>query len=179
MLLCAGSVEMGKYVRFPISTGGLGAGAKTPGPQASVENTMSAAACGLVGGEVVNGLGVTDFSALLSYEQLMIDHEIAGMIIRLYKGVDVSDETLAADVIKKVGIGGSYLAQRHTMNHIRELYKPLLWEEIVPGLDKPEVDMLQVAKAKAESVLAKHVPAPLDRPVKAEVDRIVASFGKG
>ncbi|MDQ1372291.1 MAG: hypothetical protein QG582_1207 [Candidatus Thermoplasmatota archaeon] len=179
MLLCAGSVEMGKYVDFPISTGGLGAGAKTPGPQASVENTMSAAACGLVGGEVVNGLGVTDFSALLSYEQLMIDHEIAGMIIRLYKGVDVSDETLATDVIKKVGIGGSYLAQRHTMNHIRELYKPLLWEEIVPGLDKPEVDMLQVAKAKAESVLAKHVPVALDRPVKAEVDRIVASFGKG
>lgn len=179
MLLCAGSVEMGKYIGFPISTGGMGAGAKTPGPQASVENTLSAAACGLVGGEVVNGLGVTDFSALLSYEQLMIDHEIAGMVIRLYKGIDVSDETLAEDVIKKVGIGGSYLAQRHTLNHLRELYQPLLWNEIVPGLDKPDVDMLKVAKEKADAVLAKHVPVPLERSVKAEVDRVVEAFSKG
>lgn len=178
VLLCAGGVEMGKYVGFPISTGGLGAGAKTPGPQASVENTLSASACGMVGGEVVNGLGVTDFSALLSYEQLMIDHEIAGMTIRLYGGIEVTDETLAMDIIKKVGIGGSYLAQRHTLKHLRELYRPLLWDEITPGFDKPEIDMLEVAKAKADAVLAKHEPVPLDRPVKAEVDRIVAGFRK-
>ncbi|MGD9963174.1 MAG: trimethylamine methyltransferase family protein, partial [Thermoplasmata archaeon] len=143
-----------------------------------VENTLSAAACGLVGGEVVNGLGVVDFSALLSYEQLMIDHEIAGMTVRLYKGIDVSDESLATAVIKKVGIGGSYLAQRHTLNHLRELYMPLLWDDIVPGLDKPEVDVLQVAKAKAESILTKHVPAPLDRPVSAEIEKIVKAFGE-
>lgn len=179
MLLCAGSVEMGKHVGFPISTGGLGAGAKTPGPQASVENTLSAAACGLVGGEVVNGLGVTDFSALLSYEQLLIDHEIAGMTIRLFRGIDVNDETIAADLIKKVGIGGSFLAQRHTLNHLRELYRPLLWDEIVPGLDKPDVDMLQVAGKKADEILSKHVPVPLDGSVRKELDALVDGFCGG
>ena len=179
LLLCAGSVEMGKYCGFPISTGGFGAGAKFPGSQASIENAMSSCTCGLVGGEVVNGLGVVDFSALLSYEQLMIDHEIAGMTVRTYQGIDVTDESLAVDVIKNVGIGGSFLAQRHTLKHLGELYRSLLWKDYIPGPNQTISDVMDLAKNKYQWILDNHMPDPLESGLKSELDRLVHEHSIG
>jgi len=72
-------------------------------------------------------LGALDFSLLVSYEKILTDHEFLGMVERLAKGVEVSDETLAVDVIDKVGPGGNFLAQKHTREHHRK-------EHFIPAL---------------------------------------------
>jgi trimethylamine--corrinoid protein Co-methyltransferase len=38
-----------------------------------------------------------------SYEQLVIDNELAGMALRCAEGIEVNAETLARDVIDRVG----------------------------------------------------------------------------
>lgn len=180
-ILCALAVEMARFCGIPNSTGGFGSSAKVPGVQASIENAVSSMMCALVGGEVVNGLGVPDGSTLLSYEQLLFDHEIAGMTIKTFSGVEVSDETMAVDLIKKVGIGGTYLGQKHTLAHMRDYHVQLLWqnESFDQLVRKGGMDSLMAANERIESILRDHKPEPLDRGIASRIDSIVKAFGKG
>jgi trimethylamine--corrinoid protein Co-methyltransferase len=175
-LLAAGSIEMGKFCRLPISVGGMGPGAKVPGVEAALENALWAMTCANYGGEVINGIGEPAGSTLLSYEQLLLDHEIAQMIVRIYRGFDVDKEALAVDLIGKVGIGGTYLADRSTLRHVREAFLPMLWdgEPFDVWARKGGKDPMAVAREKAEWILAHHVPAPLPKETSRDLGRLAA-----
>jgi trimethylamine--corrinoid protein Co-methyltransferase len=41
------------------------------------------------------------------------------MVRRFLRGVEVNAETLACEVIEKVGPGGNFLQEEHTVNHFR------------------------------------------------------------
>ena len=44
------------------------------------------------------------------------------------RGIDVNDQTLALDMIKRVGFRGNYLEEDHTAQHFRkELFIPRLY----------------------------------------------------
>ncbi len=45
---------------------------------------------------------------------LVLDDELCGLVLRLIRGIEVSDDTMALDLIKQVGWQGHYLAQPHT-----------------------------------------------------------------
>ncbi len=179
-LLAAGSIEMAKHIRLPCSVGGFGSGAKTPGVQASLENMQSAMICADAGGEVVNGLGTPGGSTLLSYEQLLLDHEIAGMILTMYRGIEVDSGSLALDLIHKVGIGGSYLGQRHTLQHVGEFYRPMLWdtEPFDLWFQKGHKDPMDVAREQVDWILREHRPEPLEPAVRERLDGIVKALAR-
>ncbi len=179
-LLCSGAVQMGRYCKLPIHVGGLGSGAKIPGVQASLENMQMAMDCARVGGEVVNGLGVPDGSTLLSYEQYLIDHEIAKYTIKVFKGFEVNPETLAVEMIKKVGIGGSYLSQMHTLKHMKEIMIPMLWDSDPYDMwvKKGGKDPITNALEKTDWILKNHKPVPLDSSVANKLDLLVKEFSK-
>ncbi len=66
-----------------------------------------------------------EFCMTASYDKLVVDNEIIGMVMRAVDGIKVNDETLAFDLIKKAGPGGHFISARHTRRHMRsELYKP-------------------------------------------------------
>jgi len=180
-LLCSGSVQMSRYVKLPNSVGGMGSGAKIPGIQASLENTTMAMDCARVGGEVVNGMGVPDNSTMLSYEQFLLDHEIAKMTITIFRGFEVNEDTLAVDLIKKVGIGGSYLSQMHTMKRMKDIMIPMLWDSDPYDMwvKKGSKDPVKAALEKVDQILKTHKPVPLDAGVSARLDAIVKDFAKG
>ena len=180
-LLAIGSIEMAKYLGLPDSVGGYGSTAKVPGVQASLEHMLSAVVCANYGGEVVNGLGEPAGSTLLSYEQILLDHEIAAMIVKVYQGFRVDTEELAVDLIEKVGIGGSYLAQRHTLERMRDISVPMLWDTSpydhwVAGGKK---DPMEVAREKTDWILKNHAPEPLPRETVQNLDGIVHKLGMG
>ncbi len=174
-LLAIGSIEMAKYLHLPDSVGGYGSTAKIPGVQASLEHMLSAVVCANYGGEVVNGLGEPAGSTLLSYEQILLDHEIAAMIVKVYQGFRVDEDELAVDLIKKVGIGGSYLAQRHTLDRVRQMFVPMLWDTnpydswVAHGKKDPMV----LAREKTDWILKNHTPKPLPRDTVRRLDGIV------
>ena len=60
----------------------------------------------------------------MSYEQLLIDQEIVKMIRRVLQGIAVNKETIALDVIKKVGPAGNYLSERHIEIYVRNYPPP-------------------------------------------------------
>ena len=62
--------------------------------------------------------GMLDSGNSISYEQFIIDNEILGMVQRLLGGVDVNEDTLAGETIDKVGPGGNYVMEAHTVEHM-------------------------------------------------------------
>ncbi len=180
-LLAIGSIEMAKHVHLPDSVGGYGSTAKAPGVQASLEHMLSAVVCAQYGGEVVNGLGEPAGSTLLSYEQILLDHEIAAMIIKVYQGFKVDKEELAVDLIERVGIGGSYLALRHTLERVRQMHVAMLWDTSPydAWVAKGKRDPMEAAREKTEWILKNHTPDPLPRDTLRRLDAIVAESAKG
>jgi len=112
-----------------------------------------------------------------SLEQLVIDDEIFGMIFKVLKTFEINEETLALDVIDKVGPKGNFLKELHTIKYTRkgEQYFPkvsnrLAWEQWVEQGSK---DVVEVARIRAKEILKKHEVAPLDNYVLKELDRII------
>jgi len=147
-----------------------------PGVQAGVEKALSIIFPILAGATGVGTLGHVENALTFSYEQLVIDNEIAGYIKRMLQGFEVSEETIALDVIKEVGIGGNYLTHPHTAgNFRREFWLPELMERFPwETWNNQEIKGMEArARAKAQEILAEHHPAPLSDDQILEIDEIV------
>jgi trimethylamine--corrinoid protein Co-methyltransferase len=112
------------------------------------------------------GIGLLEDSSCLHLEQVVIDNEIVGAIARLIRGEWADEETMALDVIEKVGVGKNYLAQKHTMKFLRtDHFMPTL-------IDRRSEDawsitgsksMKDTAREKVKDILANHkVPGLTD-----------------
>jgi len=167
--------EMARFCNIRSACGGLGSSARIPGIQNSFENGFNAPICAISGSEIMNGIGMVDGSTVLSYEQIIIDHEIAALTINSMKEIMIDDETLAVDLIKKVGIGGNYLGQKHTLKHTRNFYISQLIDTggYESWVSKGRKDLMEIAKEKADWILQNHQPEKLDANISEELANIV------
>ena len=127
-LLNAAAAQMARFYKLPLySTAGM-SDAKTNDTQAGYESALTGLLVALAGGNLIHdAAGFIEFCMTASYDKLVIDNEIIGMIMRAVEGIQVNDETLAFDVLKKAGPGGHFVSNRHTRKFMRtELYQPQL-----------------------------------------------------
>jgi len=117
--------------------------------------------------------GLLENALTLSYEAMVISNEIASMVFRGMKGIEVNEQTLAEDVINKVGPGGNFLTERHTLEHLR---KEIFIAEIFDKLNVK--DIREAARKKAEHLLNTHQPESLDKSVQEELRSIVKEAWK-
>ncbi|MBA7592345.1 Glycine betaine methyltransferase [subsurface metagenome] len=119
-LLNAAAAQMAQYYKLPYyATAGM-TDSKTVDAQAGYESALTNLMVALAGGNLIHdAAGFIEFCMTASYDKLVIDNEIIGMVMRAVAGIDVNEKTLAFDIIKKVGPGGNYLAERHTRRHMR------------------------------------------------------------
>ena len=173
--------RMAGFYKLPSIVGAGATSAKRPGAQAAWENTLSFLPASLAGADILFGVGLLDGSNLLTYEQIILDAEIATMIRRMLGPVNYEDEAFALDLIKELGPGGVYLDQMHTVEHMREsLSLPLIsdrdsystWQQ------KGQIESASAARLKAKEILANHHPAPLPDDIRrAMSDRVAAYSG--
>ena len=124
-MIGAAYAQMGKYYGIPVHTYAALSDSKTNDSQAGLETAVSGIIASLAGIDVISGPGMLDFCNTFSLEKLVIDNEICGMAHRLAKGIEFSDETLAADLIAEMGSSGDYLATKHTLKwYKKEPYMP-------------------------------------------------------
>jgi trimethylamine--corrinoid protein Co-methyltransferase len=175
-LMNAAAVEIARYYGLTASVMGLVTSAKVPGPQACYEKLMSSILPILAGADSISGGGGLGCSMAASLEQLVIDDELCKAMLTSIRGIEVNDETLALDVIHKVGPGGHYLAQKHTMNHfMKEQFIPELidrsgYDEWKKNGKKTFVDR---AKENAKKILKEHSVPPLDKDIQKELNNII------
>ncbi len=148
-----------------------------PGVQAGMEKALSSIMPILCGATGIGTLGQLEGGLVFSYVQLALDNEILGYIRRILRGFEVTDETIALDVIKDVGIGGNFIDHEHTaMNFRNEFYISDLLERFPwSAWDAQEVKgMEERAREKVKRILSEPNPDMLDDAMSKEIDTIVA-----
>ena len=170
---------------FDLPTWGLAGatGAKVLDAQAGAESAFGILAQGLGGLNLIHDVGYMDDGMVCSPAQLVLGNENIGMTKRFIRGITINQETLAREAIEKVGPGGHFLQEMHTLQHFKEeLWVPELmtrdprelWNEKgsksldaviqdklheiiethkVPELSGSKLEAVQKIKAKGEKMM--------------------------
>ena len=176
-LMNAAAAQMAQHYQLPYyATAGM-SDAKVTDVQAGYESAITNLMVALAGGNFIHdAAGFLEFCLTASYEKLVADNEIIGMVMRAVEGIRVDEESLAFDLIKQVGPGGHFVSARHTRRHMRgEQFHPALsdresravWQEAGGR------DARQRAARIARNMLAAPAKPLLGDQVRAELLRAI------
>ena len=177
-LLQAAGAELARFHGLP-SASWMSTEAMSPDAQAAAEKTMTGLAHATHGVNIVWGAGNLESTMCMSAEMLVIDDEIIGSIRRFLRGIAVTDETLALDVIREVGHRADFLSTDHTLRHFRQEIRHTrlptrgrrdAWErQGSRALDER-------AAARVREILAAPAPEYVTREQARELERIADGF---
>jgi len=143
--------------------------------QAAADAVFSVMVALLVGANLVHDVGYLEAGLTTSPEMMVFTDEIITMTRRFTAGVKLDAEALAMEAIHRVGPGGNYLTDEHTVAHFRELWQPTLF-------DRQRADDWRAGGAKRTgdrvrektiAVVDNHQPEPLPDFVREEIQRIL------
>ncbi|MEM3699676.1 MAG: trimethylamine methyltransferase family protein [Candidatus Bathyarchaeia archaeon] len=177
----AAAAELARYYGMPSIVGGFVSTAKTPGAQACYEKFASGFPPVFSGCGMIAGIGLLDDCTTLAFEEILIDAEIVKIVFRIAQGIEVNDNTLALDIIRKVGPSGHFLAERHTLENLRrEHFIPELTDRrsFETWLKEGAKDLVKIAREKAKVILQKHQIQPLEKDVQKEIGNIIKKAEK-
>jgi trimethylamine--corrinoid protein Co-methyltransferase len=172
------ATQMAKHYGFPVGVNVGLTDAKLPDAQSGFEKGMTLLLGVLAGADVFGGMGIAGCDQGFSLPQLVIDDEIIGFIKRVFSGADVDASTTLVDLVDRVGIGGSFLTEDHTlMNWRSQFWIPTLcdrssWDSWMGVGGKSAFER---AVEKQEAILATHEFDWLDEAAQKELDAIVAA----
>ncbi|CAB1079116.1 hypothetical protein D1AOALGA4SA_6832 [Olavius algarvensis Delta 1 endosymbiont] len=118
-MINASIAKLAQYYKLPSFVGGGASDSKEPDNQVGYEFTLSTTLSALAGANIIFGSGVLEQGLTIDYAKLIMDAEMIRMIQTATRGVTISDETLAFDVIHEVGPGGAYISHDHTFSSMR------------------------------------------------------------
>ena len=172
-LMNAASAQMSQFYGVPIYNTCALTDSKIPDIQAGFEKGLSTAVTALAGAEYNHhAAGMLESMLSVAYEQYVIDDDMNGQVMRLVRGLDITDQSLSLDVIHEVCTEGPghYLGHPQTLQLMHtEYYYPHTadrttrqnWEAA------GALDMRERARLKAREVLRTNFPAI----VSDEIDR--------
>ena len=148
--------------------------------QSASESVMSIYNSLMAGTNLIHHVGCLNGGLTGSLASLVMCDEIIAMVKQIGKGIEVTDETLALDILKEVGPGGEFLSHDHTYNHFREWFQPTIidrsnfeiWKE---GGSKTYQDRLE---PEVDRILETHQPEPLDEKLTQEMKKIISLADK-
>ncbi len=175
-LTSAAYTQVAHDLGFPSLAGGFVTTSKEPDEQAAYEKFSSGVTPILAGADMIAGIGLLEDCRTIWLEQLVLDSEMSEIIGRMAKGIEVNEDTLAVDVVDKVGIGKDYLGQRHTADHFRT-------EHFIPTVsDRSSYDTwkskgakttLQRAQAEVRRIFEEHTVEPVRSEVAETATRLI------
>ncbi|MFZ5645888.1 MAG: trimethylamine methyltransferase family protein [Bacillota bacterium] len=173
MLINTASLQMGRdFYRLPVRTMCGITNSKTVDCQAGYE-TMQSLMLGMLSGAhiAVQSLGVLDAIMTTSYEKFIIDEELISRVMRISRGVDTSDESLAVEVIQEVGHSGSYLMHDSTLEQYRSFWLPGVsdWESYDEWKNAGAKDVVARANKKYKEILENAPETLIDKELDKEL----------
>jgi trimethylamine--corrinoid protein Co-methyltransferase len=172
-LMVAGLTQMAHHYHLPfMGTAGC-SDAKLPDQQAATEITFSCLSSALMGSNLIHDAGFLDHSNLLSPAAMLLENEILYMVKQYLRGLPVSDETLALNVIDAVGPGGAFLTEEHTLRHFREAWYSQLFDRTMleQWIERGSRDFNERLRDLTLKAMAEP-PEPLPDDMRKEMDRM-------
>ncbi|KLU60705.1 trimethylamine methyltransferase (MTTB) [Peptococcaceae bacterium CEB3] len=175
-LINAGIAQMAQHYDLPLYATGGQSDSKVHDAQAGYESAAQAMTLGLSGANWIHdAAGLLECCTTVSYEKTVIDNEILGNVLRVLRGVEVTEDTLAIEVIRKEGPAGNFLANPHTAEHFRsEFFIPKIsdrWNRIT-WKENGSLDAHARAHMMAEKILEIHRATPIDPKTRNEIRRM-------
>jgi len=180
-LLEAALTDLSHFYKLPMfSTAGC-SDSKIFDEQAAAESMMSILASALSGANLIHDVGYLENGLIGSYEMLVASDEFIAMAKHFVKGVEVNQETLAVDIIDKVGPGGNFVSETHTDRHFREVeWFPKLMDR--QNLSNWELSgsktMRQRVNERVREILSTHQVEPLRDETERTIERIFKKYGE-
>lgn len=142
--------------------------------QAAYESVFSLWAA-ITGGAnmVLHGAGWMEGGLQASYEKMVIDADLLGMVAAFLSPVDYSDDALAVDAIAEVGPGGHFFGAAHTLARYRDaFFKPMVsdWRNYETWAEAGAPTALDHAERLVDELLDAYEPPPLSDEARAELD---------
>lgn len=162
-MLNTAAVALAHWYRLPIYASAGLTDAKVPDVQAGFEKGVSTLMVASAGGDFIHlAAGMLDSGNAIALEQFVIDDEILGMIQRILRGIDITEETLAVDCIDRVGPGGNFVTEEHTLDHmLDQFFYPNLSVRMAydTWTREERPTPLTRARERVQTILAQQAPA--------------------
>jgi trimethylamine--corrinoid protein Co-methyltransferase len=170
-LINAAVAQMAQHFGLPFYGTAGTSDAKSVNVQAAYESAMSSLLVAMSGANYIHDIaGLMEFDLTVSYEKLVIDDEILGMCQRVLRGIEVDDETLAVELMIEKGPGEAFVAEEHTVRHMRqEFFMPRLANRDTREAFQEGTDALARARRFVEQVRRADQESRLPRDVRAEI----------
>ena len=182
-LLSVAGAQIARYYSLPSHCIAFDTDANIYDEQNGFEKIFTVIATLQSGINLIVNAGMFSTGMTVSYEQLVVDHEIATFVYRYLEGITVNRDTIAKEVIKKVGQHKDYMMQPHTLKYIhsgehasykvsnRDVYD--IWK----SSGKPSI--IDNARRVAEEIIKEYEPKPLPKDKKDKLKDIIASHESG
>lgn len=177
------SMQMARHYGLPCRGSGGLTDAQFPDLQAGMESTLALTTTIMSGANfILHGCGILGSYIAMSYEKFLADEELCGMLRRMLRPLNITDERIDLETIKKVGVGGEYLTHDSTYEHCRtEFYLP----ELMSRLDyanwdaagRPRLD--QGASAMLANRLAEYTPPAVEPEIETALTQYVTQNRSG
>ncbi|HEY54076.1 MAG TPA: trimethylamine methyltransferase, partial [Caldilineae bacterium] len=134
-LLSAAYTQITKWLEVPMYETAGCSDSKIFDEQAAMEATINISTAALTGGNMIHDVGYLEQGLTSSMEMMVASNEIIDMVKRIMRGIPVTDDDLALDVMAEVGPGGHFLDHDHTFDRFRtDIWQPQLinrknWED--------------------------------------------------
>lgn len=170
-----GMCDMARYYGLP-SWGEAGHGcSKLPDEQAAQEGMFTIQIAALQGCNVTHDVGYNNFGLGFCLETLVLNDNAISMVKELLKGVEITEETLAVEAIKKTGCNGDFLRSELTRKGARQMWRSEL-SDYLPYSDwqgQGSLSMSERAHRKVKDIIASHYPEALDPEIDAHIEDII------
>ena len=187
-LLCGGGTQLARFYKLPNYVADISP-RKAPNDAAppereqvetsSLKRSLAAVAMHFIARTDLSAtFGGLDQAMSASLDQLVLDAEVYEHACAYLRRFDINDDTLALDVIHKVGPGGHFLGEKHTLEH----FKKEIWSRTMDDtfvLDPMSKGSFpERAKAKVKEVLSTHKAPPIKEAVHREMEQILKDAEK-
>lgn len=176
-LVVTATAQMARHYGLPCRGGGALTDAHSPDAQAGFESMLSLLTTVNSGMDfVVHSAGILSSYLAFSYEKFVLDDEMCGMMRRYRRGIAVTPETLAYALIAKVGSGGNFMMERHTVKRCRtESWQPAVSSrvDLATWQEGGRPDVMVRARQRWRGLLAEHQDPPLDGTIARQLQTFV------
>ena len=168
------SAAMGRFYNIP-SSSWVSTESCFTDQQAGMEKMFGFHTHSNSGVSLIWGMGQLESELTMSLGQLVVDNEMINYARRYQRGCAVNEETLAYDLIREVGISGSFLETDHTLlNFWEQLFTPSLLNRKVREASSETLDI--VASQRAREIITADTEAKITPAESAELRRVEQLF---
>jgi trimethylamine--corrinoid protein Co-methyltransferase len=179
-ILRIAGTQMAKFYGMPSHTTAPNSDSNFHDEQNAWEKSISNMCAICSGNDIVMNSGMFATGLTISHEQLVLDDEMNGIIRRIYRGIDVSRNSIDMDSIKSVGHRGDYIIEDLTLENLRSNeFRPAKVSNLKAydtWMNDGGQSVVQNAGKKVREYLSRGVRNPLEAQKSAALEDIIRKF---